>query len=99
MKLRERKWASCPTCNCRTELLEEELFGCDNCQKQFNEETLRFTVFHKDIEAEDFQFCSWACVLEKLKETKTDSFISLPYLSFDAEKEGQTPQDFFALFK
>ena len=91
MILRERKLKKCPKCGLH-KLVKDAVFGCDNCRKpiDFNKpekerEYLHMTVFYHDeaCDSEELHLCSWACVFEKLKTTKTDSFISLPYLSYD----------------
>ena len=90
MIIKQRKWKQCPECKSRS-LLSEEVYGCDNCRKPIDfdkpdkeKEYLRLTVFyHYRDETDDLEFCSWECVFERLKELKTDSFIDLPYISFE----------------
>jgi len=91
MIIKEREYKVCPECGDK-KLVKEEKYGCDNCEKPIDfdkqdeeREHLDITVFYKDesCEAKHLHFCSWRCVFEKLKTINTDSFISLPYLSFD----------------
>lgn len=71
--------------------VSEEVHGCDCCREEIKEYPneayrLEVTVFsHKDhTEAAHLHFCSWVCVLQQLLKMKTDYFISLPYLMYDA---------------
>lgn len=90
MIIKEREYKTCPECGSK-ELVEEAVFGCDNCEKpiDFNKsekerEYLHITVFYHEKEGTDsLHLCSWKCVFQKLRTLKTDSFIDLPYLSFD----------------
>lgn len=81
----------------------DDVYGCDNCRKEidFNKEDpyLDLTVFHHEEVSEHFVFCSWKCVLEKLPSLKTDYFISLPFLHFDATQKGIRAKDFLQLLK
>lgn len=75
----------------RKELVEHEVHGCDHCTAEIKEypnedSRLEITVFYHDKESEDLHFCSWECALANLVEIKTDCFISLPYVYFDAPK-------------
>jgi hypothetical protein len=87
MKLRERKYSKCKTCGQSLKIIIEEAYGCDVCKKEINLEEkspyLDLTVFHNDGTTESYQLCSWVCCLRKLKEVKTDYFVSMPMLHFD----------------
>ena len=90
MIIKQRVSRKCKTCGL-SKLVKHEEYGCDNCKKPIDfgkpaieRDYLQITVFHQHREGtDDLEFCSWQCVFEKLKELKTDSFISLPYLSFE----------------
>jgi len=99
MVIREREYKKCGECG-RSELVKDQSFGCDNCQKEIdlskNQSYLNATVFSHNNEAEDMNFCSWVCVLKKMQTVKTDHFITLPYLSFDGDKQdGCSGTDFW----
>ena len=84
-------------------------YFCDFCEEQIdnsistNHNMLEITVFNKvlDFEPYDLTFCSWKCLLNKLKTIKCSSFITLPYLIYDQNhyKKGIMEKDFFDLFK
>ncbi len=103
MRIRERKHIKCGECG-KNKLVRREVYGCDNCQKEIglhkNQSYLRLTVFFHNSEAEDMQFCSWVCVLQKMQTIKTDYFIDLPMLTFDNEKvDGCNAADFWKAVK
>lgn len=66
-------------------LVEEEVYGCDFCQKEFTrpdniDATLHYRKSNK--EAENINFCSWNCFfnyISKLK-LKEGDFISSPFI-------------------
>ena len=84
-------------------------YFCDFCEEQIDtinsseHNMLDITVFNKnvDIEPYDLFFCSWKCLLNKIKTLKCDSFISLPYLMYDHNhyRKGIMEKDFFDLFE
>lgn len=81
-----------------------EVYGCDHCKKEIKEfpneeDRLQMTVFQHDNSTEYLHFCSWKCVLKYLPKIKTDYFINLPYVSFDAVTKGRTAKDLFKLLK
>lgn len=87
MIIKERKFKECITCG-HKEMIGDEEYGCDNCKRKIdlseNRSYLSASVFHHSGETSDnLHFCSWDCVLKKLKTIQTDYFISLPYLLFD----------------
>lgn len=89
----------CGECH-RTISVTNDVYGCDTCEKQIDENALRVFVFsHKGSGASEYRFCSWACVLKKLKTLKSDYFIDLPFLHFDTATKGQHARDFFAAIK
>lgn len=105
MQLTESKYAKCNKCNQRTHCIQEAVFGCDACKKPINlrnskRDYLQITVFtHGESDAKHYEFCSWVCVFKSLRTIKTDYFISLPFLIFDTNTEGQTVQDFLKHIK
>jgi len=99
MLLKDRVWKSCPTCGSNRELVSEEVFGCDQCHKKTSDEVLQVNVFFKNDVTDNYHFCSWACVLKKLKRLKSDYFIDLPLLHFDGAPKGQRPVDFWKAIK
>ena len=92
-----------------TERVSDEVYGCDECKKEFGEvNKLEITVFYshkmeaklKNSESgvtDRHQFCSWACVGKFMPKVKTDYFVSLPYLHYDAQTPGTTIKDFLNL--
>jgi len=104
MVIRKREYKKCGECG-RNEMVKDEAFGCDNCQKEIdlhkNQSYLNATVFYKETEeTRDMHFCSWMCVLEKMQTVKTDNFINLPFLSFDDDKQdGCSGTDFWKAIK
>jgi len=89
MIIKERKFRECPECGSK-KLIKDEEYGCDTCKSPIIDTYLSLTLFKHSDESKDYHFCSWECVLKKLKTLKTDYFITLPYLSFDepTEKRG-----------
>ncbi len=80
------------------ELVSKEVYGCDECKKEFIERSLQLTVFRHDTEDTDrHEFCSWACVFKFIPTIKTDYFVDLPYLMYDPQEEGATAKDFIEL--
>lgn len=105
MKIQEAKYEMCSKCGTRKNLISDEVYGCDQCRKPISIELngkrhhdyLQLTVFRTGDESESHQFCSWACVLKFLPTIRTDYFINLPYLQYEADAlPGQRASDFFA---
>lgn len=90
MIIKESVSKKCSECGLH-KLVKHEEYGCDNCKAPIEPDKpaierdhLRITIFHKHRErTDDLEFCSWECVFRKLRELQTDSFISLPELSFE----------------
>lgn len=112
MIIQERQWSECICCGRRDKLLQEELYGCDQCKKEIDlinpdvDKTLRLkVVYHGSRSGEFLHFCSWFCVLKFLKRFKKTeyyedgSFISLPFVNYDHSAIGVRYQDFFAAMK
>ena len=99
MKLQENQWAHCSACNHQTEKIQEEKFGCDWCRTELTAKyPLEITVFYSgDKEAEEIHLCSWKCVAAVLPTIQTERFLTLPYVNFDNQTEGQTVKDLLAL--
>lgn len=73
--------------DCGSILIHEKYENfCDHCQDKITEDPLQLTVFweNSNTDADSYEFCSWLCVLDWLKNTtlnkKMMTFISLPYL-------------------
>jgi len=96
---------TCKKCGSRRQV-KAEIIGCDGCGKPIDlgdpdRETLQAGVFHRS-EKEDtgrLYFCSWQCALAALSKVRTDSFISLPYLSYDHTVPGTRASDFWRIVK
>lgn len=106
MKLSERRWEQCGECGHNKKLLQEEAYGCDTCRNPIDpyadpnkREYLEATVFNKNDKSERLQFCSWKCTFKSLRKVRCDYFISLPYLTFDTKRKGQTVKDFWKEIK
>lgn len=104
MLLKERKYKKCATCDQTTSLIQDEVYGCDECLKEIDmndpeSNYLDAAIFHHKDRNESKHYCSWKCALTNLRKVKTDYFIKLPFLNFDSTKKGLRPQDFFALMK
>lgn len=103
MILKIREWAKCPTCGRNEKLIQDDVYGCDNCKNQIGKKPgsdyLRMTVFHKDGNSEYCHLCSWECVFKKLKKLKTDYFIELPFLTFDTNSKKMMVKDFWKAIK
>ena len=105
MIIQKAKWKKCGECGRNDELIQQELFGCDNCKKKFGSakdgmgDYLELTVHEHNGKHHRMEFCSWGCVFKKLKTVKTDYFVSLPFLNFDVKTKGQTPKDFWKAIK
>ena len=97
MIIKERQYKTCGSCNSRSLVADEE-HGCDSCRTLLgSEEYLSATIFsHTENATKELHFCSWTCLFSKMPKVKTDHFITLPYLDFDADTpKGQRAQDFF----
>ena len=99
MKIKEKLWETCVCCGSKTNLLEEEIFGCDHCRIEIGEHNLRVMVHSKDFDSTDHQLCSWQCVFAFLQTIQCDWFISLPFVSADVSAAGQTIADFWQAVK
>jgi len=106
MKIGHEQWRLCKACGHREERISEDTYGCDNCRKPISVEInnkrhndyLQATVFSNSAssESEHLEFCSWECALKKLREVKSDYFITLPYLQYEKDcVPGQSAADFF----
>jgi hypothetical protein len=83
--------------------ISDDIYGCDRCGREISlEEKLELSVFFLDkklkkqdtgSDSDKYQFCSWDCVCKFLPTVKTDYFISLPYLTYDVQKEGLMAKD------
>lgn len=105
MIIKKQEFKVCKECGDK-KLVKNEEYGCDTCKTNIDylsggedREYLEVTVFHNNGETERLQFCSWACVLDKLKTLKTDYFISLPYLMFDSSVKSLGVEGFWAAIK
>ena len=102
MQLQECQYSVCKSCNQRVKRIREEVYGCDHCKKEIDmnepqREYLEATVFMRNDQTYQMQFCSWKCCLTKLKTVKSDYFISLPYLHYG--DSNILAKDFFKLVK
>lgn len=105
MIIKKQEFKVCKECGDR-KLIRNEEYGCDTCKTNIDylsggedRDYLEVTVFHSNNESRHFQFCSWACVLDKLKTIKTDYFISLPFLKFDSNVKSLGVEGFWAAIK
>ena len=105
MIIKEQKFKVCKECGDR-ELIKDEEYGCDTCKTNIDylsgskeREYMEITVFHYGDKTDRYQFCSWACMFEKLKNIKTDYFVSLPYLKFDSNVKSLGVEGFWAAIK
>lgn len=75
--------------------VSETVYGCDECRTEIkeypNEESrLEMTVFrNNDAKTEHLHFCTWDCVLNHLPKVKSDYFVTLPMVYFDARKQSK----------
>lgn len=104
MKLAEQEWEKCSSCGRNEKIIRQETYGCDNCLKTIDMnkkgvEYLDVAIFSHTKNTEHRQYCSWKCCINDLRSVKTDYFISLPFLTFDAVNKGMRAQDFFKLVK
>lgn len=101
MIIQKREYQKCKCCGRNEKMIQDELYGCDNCKKEIGDATkgltdyLEITAHYQKGDSKRLHFCSWSCALTKLKKLKTDYFISLPFLSFDNKVKGQRPSDFW----
>jgi len=77
-------------------MVSADIHGCDECKCEIDKETdkdslLSMTVFRQKPEqdSERLDFCSWDCVLKHLPKIKTDYFVDLPFLYYDAGRDGK----------
>ena len=74
----------------QNQCITEAVYGCDHCGKEIPEfpnepYRLELTIFYQNNESKHEHLCSWACVLKRLLTVKSDHFISLPFVHFDAD--------------
>lgn len=103
MIIRKAKYHKCKSCG-STRSISPEAYGCDYCGTEINlanpdTDYLRLVVFYDGDTDKGFQFCSWVCVLNKLKTIHTYNFISLPYLHSDTNNEKLTGTGFWNAIK
>jgi len=83
--IQERKYEKCKTCGANGKVIQEELYGCDRCQRRIDlakDERHEVTVFFTGNAAvEHYYFCSVRCVVQWLRafrRPKNFNFVSLP---------------------
>lgn len=98
VKLKEPQIEVCETCGCVQNRFPAQ-FGCDFCKELINvDEELSVSVCGES--EDELQFCSWKCLLSKLKEIHGAYYIRLPLLVYDDTLPvGQHPKDFMELIK
>lgn len=114
MMIQERVTKKCDKCNSTLRITKAPVWECDECGSSMTDNHLDITIhFHDDVPKEyskydkhndndsaGMEFCSWKCLIKKLRTIKTDYFISLPFLSFDEQYgNGCKADDFFAELK
>jgi len=104
MLLKDIEFEKCPTCGAHRKVLQERVYGCDQCKKTINlnaksTDWLEVTIFHHNKEADHLQLCSWKCVLKLLPKLKGDYFISLPFLHYDMGSPQTRASAFFKELK
>lgn len=96
-------YEKCECCGHRKSIIKDVEYCCDNCGSPMeigkDGTLLTIGVFNKDKATINYEFCSWKCVIEKLKTLESDYFINLPYLSFDTDISGCSAKDFLSLLK
>lgn len=96
--IKRAEFTTCGSCNARHRV-SDEVFGCDYCGQELAVEPLQFVIFSagaNSTETKDVHCCSWRCVFKELRRVQVNYFVSLPYLVFDKDVDGQTPADFWA---
>ena len=104
MLLEDTKYEKCESCGAHKRVIQEAIYGCDNCKKVIDlnkkyDDCLEIMIFHHNEETDRLQLCSWKCVFKILPKLKTDYFISLPYLSYDKQNPRTRPSAFFKELK
>lgn len=93
MKIQDAVNEDCGSCGRYLKEISPDIYGCDNCRKEIQRDLaagkrrhLQMAVFRNpsDSETEHLEFCSWKCVLAYLPKVKSNYFVNLPYLHFDA---------------
>src|SRR5580693_3804769 len=91
MKIKNAVTENCTKCSRYLREITPEVFGCDNCRKEIQRnlavgkrQHLQLTIFQNGGDTTHIELCSWKCVLAYLPKIKSDYFVSLPYLHFDA---------------
>ena len=101
MKLKEAEYQRCSKCGRTEKCISEEVYGCDNCKREYDQDKLDLTVFYKNIDdVKHYQFCCWECVLKFLPKIKSDGvdFVNLPYLLYNNKvPEGCAASDLIEL--
>ena len=106
MLLRKHIPKKCRLCQSTIGTIQEESYGCDGCGKSIDDllaspntqrhEYLGLTIhFQSKKPAEYLQFCSWRCVIKRIRTIQTDYFVTLPFLHFERDvMTGQGVKDF-----
>jgi hypothetical protein len=103
------EYTKCEHCGSRiSEIVTPEIRGCDNCGKVFDPKlnNIDISVFNDyggDIvdDHKDYEFCSWKCFFDKIKDIPCNYFMSLRII-FDRDdkcEEGGKGIDFVNLVK
>ena len=104
MLLKERAYRTCKSCEARPQV-SAEVYGCDTCKKVLDmnkpeADYLRASIHrHSPGTTDDLTCCSWKCMVKALRKVKTDYFVSLPFLHYDATQKGMRAKDFFDLMR
>ena len=80
---------------------------CDSCDRLIDtKDNSKYNMFDitvfsdtQGVKPYDLVFCSWKCLIKKLKTIENDGFITLPYLVYRDLEEGMLAKDFFDLLK
>ena len=70
--------------------VEPAVHGCDCCGTEFSYDekqggVLELQMFHKELDCERLELCSWDCVLTVVPKISNEYFVVLPSLFYDIE--------------
>ncbi len=107
MIIKEAKYDKDCACGAPGKKISDTRYGCDECNKQYGHDGFKHPLtvdIHIKSEiphqTPTRDFCSWECLLKSISEIgDCDSFMALPYLTFDDRGDGHMAADFFKAIK
>lgn len=81
-------YEKCNSCGSRGKLTEDSIWTCDGCGECIGDDYLTTNTFRQHTGVvTHFDFCSWRCALEKLRNSDSNYFVDLPKLHYDVPED------------